>query len=37
MGHGRSIEEGFVRYRVIPQRLAFLYYHMTWLALCRAP
>jgi len=27
----RSIGEGFVRYRVFPQLLAFFYYHISWL------
>ncbi len=31
MVHARGIEEGFVRYRVIPQLLAFFFYHVSWL------
>ncbi|MBI4611834.1 MAG: hypothetical protein HY726_22825 [Candidatus Rokubacteria bacterium] len=27
----KGIREGFVRYRIIPQILAFLYYHIAWL------
>ncbi len=31
MVHERGVEEGFVRYRVIPQLLAFFFYHVSWL------
>jgi ubiquinol oxidase len=27
----RGIEEGFLRYRVVPQLIAFFYYHVSWL------
>ncbi len=27
----RSIKEGFLRYRVLPQLIAFFYYHISWL------
>ncbi len=29
--HRRRIREGFVRYRLIPQVIAFAYYHVSWL------
>jgi ubiquinol oxidase len=28
---GRGVREGFLRYRLLPQLLAFLYYHISWL------
>jgi hypothetical protein len=30
MVHAKGIQEGFFRYRVIPQLLAFFYYHVSW-------
>lgn len=31
MLHARKTKEGFVRYRVFPQFMAFFYYHISWL------
>ena len=31
MVHGRKIRENFFLYRIVPQVLAFLYYHVSWL------
>ena len=29
--HRDGIEEGFLRYRLLPQVIAFFYYHVSWL------
>lgn len=29
--HGRGQKEGFLRYRLLPQLIAFFYYHVSWL------
>ncbi len=31
MVHARGAKEGFVRFRLLPQLLAFFYYHVSWL------
>lgn len=31
MVHAQGLREGFVRYRVAPQLLAFFYYHVSWI------
>jgi ubiquinol oxidase len=31
MTHRKRIEEGFLRFRLIPQLIAFFYYHISWL------
>ena len=30
MVHAQEIREGFVRFRILPQLLAFFYYHVSW-------
>lgn len=31
MIHSKQIREGYIRYRVFPQLIAFFYYHVSWL------
>lgn len=31
MTHRQGLKEGFLRYRLIPQIIAFFYYHVSWL------
>lgn len=31
MTHRQGVKEGFIRYRLLPQLMAFFYYHISWL------
>lgn len=35
--HRKKIQEGFVRYRLMPQIIAFVYYHISWLLYVMKP